>query len=73
MKSFNPCFHGSTTVRDDENIAIDAAVEFQSLFSWKYNCEICSPGIKSMTSRRFNPCFHGSTTVRLISQRFLFF
>ncbi|QTA80731.1 Uncharacterized protein dnl_30440 [Desulfonema limicola] len=36
---FNPCFHGSTTVRWAEFCREEIDIKFQSLFSWKYNCE----------------------------------
>ncbi|QTA80733.1 Uncharacterized protein dnl_30460 [Desulfonema limicola] len=61
---FNPCFHGSTTVRLMVGTALAAAIKFQSLFSWKYNCEYIVKDLYYTTKRRFNPCFHGSTTVR---------
>ncbi|QTA80724.1 Uncharacterized protein dnl_30370 [Desulfonema limicola] len=37
---FNPCFHGSTTVRTFSGYKVTSAIRFQSLFSWKYNCEL---------------------------------
>ncbi|QTA80741.1 Uncharacterized protein dnl_30540 [Desulfonema limicola] len=37
--SFNPCFHGSTTVSRIFKKMTGYKPGFQSLFSWKYNCE----------------------------------
>ncbi|QTA80732.1 Uncharacterized protein dnl_30450 [Desulfonema limicola] len=65
---FNPCFHGSTTVRTSAITSNPAALMFQSLFSWKYNCEPVDIINSFLNVDCFNPCFHGSTTV---STRFM--
>ncbi|QTA80729.1 Uncharacterized protein dnl_30420 [Desulfonema limicola] len=39
LPGFNPCFHGSTTVSFQVRQPAAFCFWFQSLFSWKYNCE----------------------------------
>ncbi|QTA80727.1 Uncharacterized protein dnl_30400 [Desulfonema limicola] len=53
---FNPCFHGSTTVRYSKTFVIAPPSGFQSLFSWKYNCESASRAAKT-TGREFQSLF----------------